>query len=292
MDFETQLKAFRKISESGIARFTPSPDTPPVPLHRAMRYSLEAGGKRLRPVLLLAGHALMPSRVDPVPAAVAVECIHTYSLIHDDLPAMDDSDLRRGNPSCHVQFDEATAILAGDALLTHAFFLLADAYAHMPDTAIALIRDLGRAAGNEKLIGGQMADILGENSTCNAEQLDFIHRNKTAALITAACTIGMRLNTHEATPLESMEKVGRNVGLAFQIIDDILDATSDQETLGKTTGQDAVRDKNTYVRLHGLERSRDRARELTAKAVAACRALPGDTNFLVSLMEYMERRIR
>ena len=291
MDLETQLKTFREISESGISRFTPSPNTPPAHLHRAMRYSLEAGGKRLRPVLLLTSHALMPSRADPVPAAVAVECIHTYSLIHDDLPAMDDSDLRRGNPSCHVQFDEATAILAGDALLTHAFFLLADAYSHLPDTAIALIRALGTAAGNEKLIGGQMADILGENTKCSAEQLDFIHRNKTASLIAVAFTMGMRLNTDESKHLDGVEKVGRNVGLAFQIIDDILDATSDEDTLGKTTGQDAVRDKNTYVRLHGLARSRDRAHELTAKAVADCGALPGDTNFLVSLIQYMERRI-
>ena len=145
MNFEETFEVYRKQVEAGIGKWTPPVEERPAHLHRAMRYSMEAGGKRIRPVLLLAGHKLNPSRVDPIPAAVAIECLHTYSLIHDDLPAMDNSDLRRGRPSCHVQFDEATAVLAGDALLTYAFSLLAEAYACQPDLAVALIHELSEA---------------------------------------------------------------------------------------------------------------------------------------------------
>lgn len=291
MDFDNKLEHYRQIVEAGLDQWTPKPTTRPARIHEAMRYSLEAGGKRIRPVLLLAGHDLGTSRADPVPAAVAIECLHTYSLIHDDLPAMDDSDLRRGRPSCHIRFDEATAVLAGDALLTHALWLLAEAYHDQPPLAVALTRELGDAAGSLKLIGGQMEDILGEQSEYTAEQLDFIHLNKTAALITAAMTMGLMLTEADEYSINLMRKAGRKIGLTFQIVDDILDATSDSATLGKTAGQDAANKKNSYVTIHGLDASRKYARELTSSAVEACGKLHGDTSFLVSLIEWLEHRI-
>lgn len=291
MNFQETIENYRLQVEAGIEKWTPSEQERPSLLHRAMRYSLEAGGKRIRPVLLLAGYNLGPSRFDPVPAAVAVECLHTYSLIHDDLPAMDDSDLRRGRPSCHVQFDQATAVLAGDALLTHAFWLLADAYSGQPELSVALLRELSWAGGSQRLIGGQMEDIIHEKMDCSAEDLDYIHLNKTAALISAALTMGALISELDGKNIELARRVGQNLGLAFQIIDDILDATGTTENLGKTAGQDSVNQKNTYVKLHGLVDSRKRAREVTSEAVQDCQQLDGDTRFLIALIEWLEHRI-
>ncbi len=291
MNFEDTYEAYRLQVEAGMEKWMPPADERPALLHQAMRYSLEAGGKRVRPVLLLAGCHLGASPVDPIPAAVAVECLHTYSLIHDDLPAMDDSDLRRGRPSCHVQFDEATAVLAGDALLTHVFWLLADAYADRPSLAVVLIREISHAGGSRKLIGGQMEDIIHEKTDCTSEQLDYIHLNKTAALISASLSMGVALSGVDGENLPIARRVGQNLGLAFQIIDDLLDATSTSEKLGKTAGQDSVNQKNTYVKLHGLEKSRQKAAETTAEALRDCRKLEGDTRFLIDLIEWMERRL-
>ncbi len=291
MIFKETFEVYQKQVEAGIGKWTPPVEERPSTLHRAMRYSMEAGGKRIRPVLLLAGHDLYPSPIDPMPAAVAVECLHTYSLIHDDLPAMDDSDLRRGRPACHVQFDEATAVLAGDALMTYAFSLLSEAYADRPDLAVALIRELSEAAGSRKLIGGQMADIIHEKNDCTAEELDFIHLNKTAALISASLSMGVMLSGQDGENLPLARRVGSNIGLAFQIIDDILDATSTSENLGKIAGQDTINDKNTYVKLHGLDKSRERAREVTTEAVKDCQKMKGDTRFLIALIEWLEHRI-
>ena len=198
MDFSTELKCQAGRVEAGIDRFLPPGDAPPARLHTAMRYSMQAGGKRLRPVLLLAAAELCASTrrrgtggSDPLPAAVAVECVHTYSLIHDDLPCMDDDDLRRGRPTSHKAFDEATALLAGDALLTHAFALLARSYAVRPVLATALAGELGDAAGSRRLIGGQMADLLAEKKKgSTADEVAFIHLNKTAAMIEAALVMG------------------------------------------------------------------------------------------------------
>src|SRR5262245_25221608 len=192
MDFSAELKRQVARVEQGIDRFVPTATTRPARLHTAMRYSLEAGGKRLRPVLLLASAELCGVKTDSaVPAAVAVECVHTYSLIHDDLPCMDNDDLRRGRPTAHKAFDEATALLAGDALLTHAFALLAENYAAQPALAQALIRELADAAGSRRLIGGQMEDLLAEKKPdATEEELGFIHLNKTAAMIEAALVMG------------------------------------------------------------------------------------------------------
>jgi len=291
MNFEETFEVYRKQVEAGIGKWTPPVEERPAHLHRAMRYSMEAGGKRIRPVLLLAGHKLNPSPVDPIPAAVAIECLHTYSLIHDDLPAMDNSDLRRGRPSCHVQFDEATAVLTGDALLTYAFSLISEAYASQPNLAVALIHELSEAAGSRKLIGGQMEDIIHEKNDCTADELDFIHLNKTAALISAALSMGVMLSGQDGENLQLARRVGSNIGLAFQIIDDILDATSTSENLGKIAGQDSINEKNTYVKLHGLDKSRERARAVTKEAVKDCLKMKGDTRFLIALMEWLEHRI-
>jgi geranylgeranyl diphosphate synthase, type II len=292
-DFKAKSEAWRQAVENALHRFTPASEIRPERLHRAMRYSLEAGGKRLRPILLLAAAEVFSAKSDPLPAAVAIECLHTYSLIHDDLPGIDDGDLRRGRPTCHRQFDEATAILAGDALLTHAFALLAESYAARPELAVGLIRELGEAAGSRRLIGGQMEDILAESGEgADEERLEFIHTNKTAALISAALAMGARLGQADEAGLAAAREVGRLLGLCFQIVDDILDATGTSEALGKTAGSDARGEKSTYPRLLGLEQSRQRARELTQAAVDACAALPGDTSFLRETIRSLEHRIR
>ena len=192
-DFQETFATYVGCIELGLNRLLPAVDAPPGRLHAAMRYSMGAGGKRLRPALVLGAAELFDpeGQIDPLPAAVAVECLHTYSLIHDDLPCMDDDDLRRGRPTCHKAFDEATALLAGDALLTLAFTLLATAYAAHPALAVALGRELGTAAGSTRLIGGQMADLLAEKKPdVSAADLEFIHLNKTAAMIEAALVAG------------------------------------------------------------------------------------------------------
>jgi len=291
MDFKATIKAYRERVETALDAFTPPASTRPAVLHEAMRYSLHAGGKRLRPCLILAAAELFPSEHDPMPACVAIECLHTYSLIHDDLPCMDDSDLRRGRPTCHRQFDEETALLAGDALLTYALWMLADRYRYNPQLAVDLVHDLGEAAGSEKLIGGQMEDLLGEREEPAAERLEFIHRNKTGALITASLTMGYRLTGASPENVEIMREAGGRLGLAFQIIDDILDETSDAQTMGKPVGADQENHKMTYPALYGLETSRARAHEHTEEAVKGFERLGGNNAVLVELARYMERRI-
>ncbi len=294
MDFAAELKRHAARVERGLDRLVPRADTRPARLHAAMRYSLEAGGKRLRPVLALAAAELCGVARDDdraLAAAVALECLHTYSLIHDDLPCMDNDDLRRGRPTAHKQFDEATALLAGDALLTHAFALLAE---HYPGPLAAqLVRELGEAAGSRRLIGGQMEDLLAEKkSDATPAELDFIHLNKTAAMIEASLVIGARIGGGGDADIAALRRAGRHLGLAFQIIDDILDATADTATLGKTAGKDAKAGKATYVRLHGLAASREMADTQTAHALAALRATPGDAVFLTALTANIASRTR
>ncbi len=294
MDFTTKLNQAVARVENGLRAHVPEAQTRPARLHAAMRYSLEAGGKRLRPVMLLAASELSgPTAADPVPAAVAVECLHTYSLIHDDLPCMDNDDLRRGRPTAHRAFDEATALLAGDALLTHAFGLLAEAYSDRPVLAHALVRELAGAAGSRRLIGGQMEDLLAEKkSDATPDELEFIHLNKTAAMIEASLAMGGLVAGFDTPVLATLRQAGRHLGLAFQIIDDLLDATADTQTLGKTAGKDARSDKTTFVKLHGLETSRRLAAIQSDAAIAAFRSLPGDPSFLVALAAQLLRRDR
>lgn len=291
MDFKEKLALYRRQIEAAIDQHVPGAKIRPSRLHTAMRYSLEAGGKRLRPILCLAAADLFARADDALPAAVAIECLHTYSLIHDDLPCMDDGELRRGRPTCHRQFDEATAVLAGDALLTHSFGLLADSYSADPALATALIADLAHAAGSQALIAGQAEDMEGENVACTPEQLDFIHLNKTAALMATSLKMGARIGGADATTIDTLAEMGRHAGLAFQIIDDVLDAVSDDGVLGKTTGNDERSGKRTYPSLHGLEASRVRAREHTATALSLCKKLPGDSSFIEALIQELEHRL-
>jgi geranylgeranyl diphosphate synthase type II len=291
MDFAAQFSAYVERVERGIDALVPPADTRPARLHEAMRYSLQAGGKRLRPVLTLATADLFGRRHNALPAAVALECIHTYSLVHDDLPCMDNDDLRRGRPTAHRQFDEATALLAGDALLTLAFQLVAHHYADAPALCAALTREFADAAGSARLIGGQMEDLLAEKKAdATAAELDFIHLNKTAAMISAALVAGGLCGGAGEAELGRLRETGRSLGLAFQIVDDVLDATADTRTLGKTAGKDAQAGKTTYVKLHGLEAARRHAAAQTAAALASLAALPGDGAFLAELVRHMAAR--
>jgi geranylgeranyl diphosphate synthase type II len=285
MDHPAEMQQMVAVVEAAIDRLLPRADEPSTRLHEAMRYSMQAGGKRLRPVLVLAAARFAGGLgADPLPAAVAVECVHTYSLVHDDLPCMDDDDLRRGKPTAHKAFDEATALLAGDALLTHAFALLAGSYAHDPSLVTALVGELAGAAGSRRLIGGQMEDLRAERGgTGTNADLKYIHLNKTAALIEASLALGARCAGAPEPVVGVLRGVGRDLGLAFQVMDDVLDATADSATLGKTAGKDARAGKLTYVSLHGLPAARAIAGHHSAAAAAALRSLPGDPAFLAWL---------
>jgi geranylgeranyl diphosphate synthase type II len=293
MDFSTKLNTHIARIETGIDHLLPpvaaSGHAGPRRIHEAMRYSMQAGGKRIRPVLVLAAAELFGEKSNALPAAIAIECVHTYSLIHDDLPCMDNDDLRRGRPTAHKQFDEATALLAGDALLTHAFALLAENYP--PAFVAEMVRELAAAAGSARLIGGQMEDLLAEKKTDATDaELEFIHLSKTAAMIEASLALGGFCGGATKNDLGALHDAGRHLGLAFQIIDDVLDATADTATLGKTAGKDAKTGKTTFVKLHGLDASRRFAREHTEAAGAALGRLPGDKTFLTALVERMAKR--
>ena len=286
-----KLEAYRDRVENGIDLFLPQAETRPARLHAAMRYSMEAGGKRIRPALLFAASELFASETDPTAAAVAIECLHTYTLIHDDLPSIDDSELRRGRPSCHTQFDEATAILAGDALLTYAFQLLAREYSELPSLATRLITELANASGSECLIGGQQEDIENEGKALDADTLRYIHENKTAALLTAALKMGLAFSQPNETQIQQMQEAGYHLGLSFQIVDDILDATSEPEIIGKPVGNDAAAAKSTYVALHGIEGARAEAKGHTEAALSALESLGGKNQILLELVRELETRI-
>jgi geranylgeranyl diphosphate synthase type II len=274
-------------------RLVPSESTPPEQLHRAMRYSLLAGGKRLRPALVLAaGEAFGTDTDDLMPAACAIEMIHTYSLIHDDLPAMDNDDLRRGRPTCHKAFGEAVAILAGDALLTQAFRVLAaDAPKRDAERQVRVIREVATAAGTvEALIGGQMADIESEGENVDGSTLEYIHRSKTGAMIAASVVVGGIVAGANGDQVEKLRAYGQCIGLAFQIADDILDVTSTSERLGKTPGKDQAANKATYPAIHGIAASQTRARELVAEAVEIVSSLGLKTQVLEEIARFIIAR--
>src|SRR6266478_5539900 len=270
-------------------RLVPSETTPPVQLHRAMRYSLLAGGKRLRPVLTLAaGEAFGADTDDLMPAACAIEMIHTYSLIHDDLPAMDNDDWRRGRPTCHKAFGEAVAILAGDALLTQAFRVLASDFPKRnAERQVQVIREVATAAGTvEALIGGQMADIESEGKNVDAAMLEDIHHSKTGAMITASVVVGGLIAGANEDQIDNLRQYGKGIGLAFQIADDILDVTSTSEQLGKTPGKDQAANKATYPAIHGIDASNSRARQLVDEAVDIVGGLDVKTHVLEDMARF------
>ena len=288
--FQSRHEAFIQQAESALRSLTPVATARPARLHEAMRYSLEAGGKRLRPVLCLASAAAFAPQADASHAATALECIHTYSLIHDDLPCMDDSDLRRGRPSCHKSFDEATALLAGDALQPLAFELLATGYASNPSLATALVRELAITAGSTLLVGGQTEDMGGLAAGATDDRLEFILLGKTAAMLSASFAMGAMLGGASAADVEHFRLAGRASGIAFQLVDDLLDLTADAAELGKPVGADAENGKSTYTAMYGVDATKQRIEALTIETVGHLRATKGDTAFLVELVRRMSAR--
>ena len=272
-------------------QFLPRASTKPATIHRAMRYSLFAGGKRMRPALCLAAAEACGGTTEAaLPLACAVECIHTYSLIHDDLPCMDDDDLRRGRPTSHKVFGEGVAVLAGDGLLTIAFEILAQAAPAPRYSTAALIRELASASGSQWLIGGQVADLEGEGKKVTGPELKYIHRCKTAALLTASIRLGAMSANATPARLAALTKFGQALGLAFQVIDDILDVTQTTEKLGKTAGKDVAATKATYPAIFGLDRSRREARRLTATAHASLQPFGKNATTLRALADYLLAR--
>ena len=258
----------QQLIDVALDRLMPSADTMPPTIHQAMRYSVFAGGKRIRPMLCLEASRIFSAETSAaVESGCALEFIHTYSLIHDDLPALDNDDLRRGKPTCHKQFNEATAILAGDALLTLAFETLS----RIPTDAarcVQVIREISSAAGTrDGMVGGQVADIEAERKPVTAEMLAYIHRSKTAALIRASVVSGAICGGGHEEDVERMRRFGDNIGWAFQVVDDILDVEESSAALGKTAGKDQAQQKATYPALFGLQKSREFAKELATKAL-------------------------
>ena len=291
MTLKAYLAARQKSVDRALDRFLPKQDVPPATIHKAMRYSLFAGGKRLRPILCLAAaEACRGKTKAALPQACAVECIHTYSLIHDDLPSMDNDDLRRGRPTCHKVFGDAIAILAGDALLTIAFEIATHAKPVSRYDLRDVLREIAEAAGSRKLIAGQVADLEAERQRISRRQVRSIHENKTAALLAASVRLGAMAANASAKQLAAVSAFGRALGLAFQVIDDILDVTQTSEKLGKSAGKDLAAQKATYPAVIGLEKSRAEARRLTSKAHRALESLGERATTLRALADYLLRR--
>jgi farnesyl diphosphate synthase len=268
--FAEALAEAAKLTDAVLDRLLKVPAGPEARVFEAMRYSALAPGKRLRPFLVLASAQLFAvSRRSALQVGAAVELVHAYSLVHDDLPAMDDSDLRRGRPTCHKQFDEATAVLAGDALLTYAFEVLADPDTHGdPAVRCELISALAQAAGGHGMVGGQMIDLLAENESLDIGAITRLQRLKTGALIAFACEAGAILGKAAAEPRMALRAYAHDLGLAFQIADDLLDVQGDAAETGKPVGSDAAAGKATFVSILGVERARSQASLLVNQAVA------------------------
>ena len=291
MDLKAYLKERQGLVNRTLEGILPASRGPAVRVTEAMRYSLFAGGKRLRPILCLAGaEAVGGDHSEALPVACALEMIHTYSLIHDDLPAMDDDDLRRGHPTCHKKYDEATAILAGDGLLTEAFRVMAEAATHFSGPAAVLlevIQLIAAAAGCQGMVGGQMLDLQAEGKQITTKELETIHRLKTGALLTAAVRAGGLLGGGSRQEVTLLTRYGEKFGLAFQITDDILDVEGDSAEMGKAAGADAQRQKATYPGLLGLDQAKTWARQLVESAVADLDPLGEQAAPLQELARYL-----
>ena len=267
MNLKAYLKSHQKEIDRALDRYLPRATVKPATLHKAMRYSLFAGGKRLRPILCLAAAEACHGKIEnALPLACALECIHTYSLVHDDLPSMDNDDFRRGRPTCHKVFGDGIAVLAGDALLTIAFEIVSKAKPAPRYDMSILLGEVAVAAGSQRLIAGQVADLEAEGRKVNRGQLRYIHENKTAAILTTSVRLGAMSANAEPKKLRAITNFGRGLGLAFQVIDDILDVTQTSEMLGKSAGKDIAARKATYPAVIGLEKSRAEARRLTRQA--------------------------
>jgi geranylgeranyl diphosphate synthase type II len=294
MQIANYLAEAKKAVDECLDRLLPAESEEPRTIHKAMRYSTFAGGKRVRPILVLAaGESVGGNREALLHLGCAIEMIHTYSLIHDDLPALDNDDLRRGRPTCHKVFGEAMAILAGDSLMTRCYQLLVELpnVPNMDSTRVAVIREIAHATGTvEGMIGGQVVDLESEGRAITSENLEYIHRSKTGALL-AACTRCAALAAG-ASPaqLEALGAYGRKIGLAFQIMDDILDVTASSEELGKTAGKDQKAKKATYPALYGIDASREKARELTGSAIEDVQELGARAEALRGLAQFIHSR--
>lgn len=290
-DLETYLAQGRARVERALDGFLPDEQDSPARLHEAMRYAVFGGGKRLRPVLALAAFEVTGGSGDAVLApACATELIHAYSLIHDDLPAMDDDDVRRGRPSCHRAFDEATAILAGDALLTLAFGIVAREERLSAAARVAIAAELAWANGSSGMVGGQMADMGGEGREPSLEAVEFIHTNKTARPIRAALVAGALAAGAGGPELARLAEFGEKIGLAFQVADDLLDVTGSADEMGKAVGKDGTRGKMTYPSVAGMEGASRRARELVDEALSAIASFGGDAWPLRELARFVVER--
>ena len=283
----------RALVDAALDQRLPPADEPPPTIHEAMRYSVFAGGKRLRPMLALFGCEAVGGKLeDAVPAAVALELIHTYSLVHDDLPAMDDDDFRRGRPTCHKVYGEAVAVLTGDALLTHAFQVLADPTATGVPAArrLQIVAEISAAAGSLGMVGGQTMDIQAEGKALEPTTLLTLHSKKTGALLRASLRVGGLAGGADDAAMASLTRYGERLGLAFQIVDDILDIEGSSVEMGKTTGSDMRKHKATYPVVFGLEASRHEAARLLAEAREAVRPLGDGGAVLVALADFVGRR--
>ncbi len=287
------LTTYAKMVEKALEEYLPSESCLQQSVITAMKYSMSSGGKRLRPALTLEFARLCGAKPETVmPLACAVEMVHCYSLIHDDLPCMDDDDMRRGKPACHIAFDEATALLAGDALLTQAFETIAfkcDPQQIPLENILRCIKVLSRAAGTQGMVGGQTLDIGLRDKSVSAGMLDTMYSMKTGALITASVKLGCIGAGADNEKVEAANKYAKKIGLAFQIVDDILDVTGDAKTLGKPTGSDKENNHQTYVDIYGLDKSRSIVKKLTNEAKAALSCFE-ESAFLCDLADYLAER--
>ena len=286
------LEDGRRLTDAALERLLPAANVRPVSIHQAMRHSVFAGGKRIRPVLCMEAartiSGALPAGIEELGAAL--EMLHTYSLIHDDLPALDNDDLRRGRPTCHKVYGEAIAILAGDGLQTLAYEVLSQLRCSA-DARVKIVEEIARGTGTVNgMIGGQVVDLEAERSKPNAETLEYIHRSKTAALITASVVTGGIYGNGSAPAVENLRRFGQAIGLAFQIVDDILDVTQTSEQLGKTAGKDIASEKATYPALFGLDESRKKARALLDDACKAVESLGSKAETMNALARFLIER--
>jgi geranylgeranyl diphosphate synthase type II len=292
MEIRTYLAESKVLVDQYLERLLPEESAEPSTIHKAMRYSVFAGGKRVRPILVLAsGQSLGGDRDLLLYLGAAVEMMHTYSLIHDDLPALDNDDLRRGRPTCHKVFGEAMAILAGDALMTRSYQLLAELPRVSDEVKVNIIREIAAATGTvDGMIGGQVVDLESEGKPIDPRILEYIHHSKTGALLTACVRCGALAAGARQKELAALTEFGSRIGLAFQIVDDILDVTESSEKLGKTAGKDEKVKKATYPALYGIEASKRKASELVESALADVKDFGDNAEVLRSLARYIIQR--
>lgn len=294
MDFKKELKNKKVFFEKELQNHIPAVEGFQKTLFESMKYSLDAGGKRLRPILLMESCLLVGGDIkDSIPFACAIEMIHTYSLIHDDLPAMDDDDLRRGKPTNHKVFGEGIAVLAGDGLLNYAFELMIKHSLKDKEKSFIYLKamnEIAKAAGVYGMIAGQIVDLESENKKIDKDTLDFIHMNKTSAMIIGAMRAGAIIGGANEEDLEKITNYAKNIGLGFQVVDDILDIVGDQEKLGKNIGSDLENNKSTYPSLFGIEKSKEMAKKLIEDAKNNISSFKGKESFLIELANYIVDR--